>query len=83
MLVTFLAITYYLYGKFELPSLFFYLAEKIGFEVFLPRGGSSSLEKILSMIRELTGNIWSIMYFADLFLYQFKIYNDGNGVPLA
>ena len=83
LLVTFLAITYYLYGKFELPSLFFYLAEKIGFEVFLPRGGSSSLEKILSMIRELTGNIWSIMYFADLFLYQFKIYTDGNGVPLA
>ena len=83
LFVTFLSITYYLYGRFELPRLFLCLAEKIGFTVLLPRGGTTILEKILDMIRELAGIIWSLMYFADLFLYQFNLYKDGNGVPLA
>ena len=84
LIVTYFSITYYLYGKFVLPKLFILLAKLIGWSGFiLPRGGSSTLEIILDMIRELTGIIWSLWYFADLYLYQMNIYKDGNGVPLV
>ena len=83
LIVTFLSLTYYIYGEFEFPRLFLYLAEIIGFTRFLPRGGLTMSEKILDMIREVAGIIWSVMYFADLFLYSMNIYKDGNGVPLA
>ena len=83
LLVTFLSITYYRFGEFQLPKLFHLLLELFGHKVILPQGGSTMFEKILDLIRELTGDIWALMYFADLFLYQFNLYKDGNGVPLA
>jgi len=83
LLVTYFSLTYYLYGEFELPKLFIYLFEKFGFAVFLPRGGSSTLEKVLDMIRELSGIVLTLMYFADLFLYKMEVYTDGYGVPFA
>ena len=83
LIVTYLSLTYYLFGKFELPRLFIYLFERIGFSVLLPRGGSSTLEKILDLVRELSGNIATLIYFADIFLYLMKVYTDGYGVPFA
>ena len=83
LLVTYFSLTYYLYSNFELPKLFLYLFEKFGFSVLLPRGGSSTLEKILDMVRELSGIILTIMYFADLFLYKMEVYTDGYGVPFV
>ena len=83
LLVTYFSLTYYLYGKFELPKLFLYLFKKFGFSVLLPRGGSSTLDKILDMVRELSGFILTLMYFADLFLYKMEVYTDGYGVPFV
>ena len=35
----------------------------------------------IKAIFELSSLIFSIMYFADLFFFKFKIYTDGNGIP--
>ena len=83
LLVTYLSTTYYLFGRLEFPKLFLYLLEKFGFSVLLPRGGSSTLEKILDLVRELSGIIVTLMYFADLFLYKMEVYTDGYGVPFV
>ena len=76
------SLTIYLKGEFELPKLFTFLFEKVVDKDLLARGSSPISEKILDMIREFAGIIWSLMYFEDIFLYLFKVYNDGNGVPL-
>ena len=34
-----------------------------------------------NLIFDLSSIVFSIFYFADLFLYKLKIYTDGNGVP--
>lgn len=34
-----------------------------------------------NLILDLSSIIFSVFYFADLFLYKLKIYTDGNGVP--
>ena len=81
LVVIYFSLTFYLYNNFQLPKLFLYLFEKFGFSVFLARGGTSTLEKILDMIRELSGIILTLMYFADLFLYKMEVYTDGYGVP--
>ena len=36
-----------------------------------------------NLILDLSSIIFSIFYFADLFLYKLKIYTDGNGVPFV
>ena len=82
LFVTFLSITYYRFGEFRLPDLYYKLKKKFGYVVILPQGGSTMSEKILDLISLLAGDIWALMYFADLFLYQFNLYKDGNGVPL-
>ena len=77
------SLTYYLKADFELPKLFTYLFEKLVDKENLVRGSSSFIsEKQLDMIRQLVGIIWTLMYFEDILLYLFKVYNDGNGVPL-
>ena len=77
------SLTYYLKADFELPKLFTYLFEKLVDKENLVRGNSSFIsEKQLDMIRQLVGIIWTLMYFEDILLYLFKVYNDGNGVPL-
>jgi hypothetical protein len=87
LFVTFLSITYYREGKFKLPDLYYKLKKIFGclVESALSRGGSdkSLSDIILDFIGLLTGDIWALMYFADYFLYQFNLYKDGNGVPLA
>ena len=36
-----------------------------------------------NLILDLSSIVFSIFYFADLFLYKLKIYTDGNGVPFV
>ena len=36
-----------------------------------------------NLILDLSSIIFSVFYFADLFLYKLKIYTDGNGVPFV
>ena len=37
----------------------------------------------IKFIFDLSGIFGSLMYFMDLFLYKFKIYNDGNGIAFV
>ena len=84
LLTTFLVITFHLYHRFELPRLFIILIQKLGIAILnLPRGGRTTLEKVLDLIRDFVGVVWTLIHFMDLFLYAFGIYTDGNGVPLA
>ena len=39
--------------------------------------------KFIKMIFELSGILISLLYFMDLFLYKFGVYNDGNDVPFV
>ena len=39
------------------------------------------LNKFMKIIFELSGIFISLLYFMDLFLYKFGVYNDGNDVP--
>ena len=80
LILPYFIITYYLYGTFKLPRLFITLLNKFGFEFFLGLR-SSREEQILELIREITGDLGSLMHFADLFLYALNVYKDGNGVP--
>ena len=84
LVVTYFSLTYYIHRDFRLPKIFKPLFECL-FPKLLPRGaGAESIfEKILDYFREALGSIASLWYFADLFLYQFNVYKDGNGVPLV
>ena len=37
----------------------------------------------LKFVFEISGILLSLLYFLDLLLYKFKVYNDGNGVPFV
>ena len=39
--------------------------------------------KFMKIIFELSGILISLLYFMDLFLYKFGVYNDGNDVPFV
>lgn len=39
--------------------------------------------KFIKLVFYFSGNLGSLVYFMDLFLYKFKIYTDGNGIAFA
>ena len=64
LFITYFSLQYYLYNNFQVPDLFIRL-----FEIFikiatneLARGGKSTLENILEIIRFWVGNILSVWY---------------------
>ena len=87
LFVTYLSIVYYRKKEIQLPKLFLVLLEEFKSKGGddLARGGNkeSLSDIILDFISLLVGDIWALMYFIDIALYGFKVYKDGNGVPLA
>ena len=79
---------YILFEKFEIPDALKYILTKIRITALLgiPLDVSVQSEKsniILVIMDQVCGILFSLMYIADVFLYFFKCYNDGNGVPFT
>ena len=92
LLLAYVISSYSLYKKVAMPTLLKILLEKIGLTIFLGLPHDTRLRstikkiednktKILKKIFHISGTLFSLMYFVDLFFYKFGIYTDGNGVP--
>jgi hypothetical protein len=86
LLLAYVISSYSLYKKVTIPILLKILLNKIGLSVFLGVPLLRSRQRdnkiiILKKIFHISGTLFSLMYFVDLFFYKFGIYTDGNGVP--